>query len=337
MFEEKQNKTTKSRRFWEIRKISFTAILISIAVVFVIIGTQIIFLASIPTFKISFIGLPVKITGFIFGPIVGLLTGLIADLISFMFLPIFFHPFYTLATMMNGVVSGLVGWFFIKFLGYYFGYDIRISFHKRKIVKAKQKILLLKEKLKKVDAKKANKYKDMISKLEVTILYREAKIKRWRIRKYSTTLMNINMIVATSILVAVIFTISIAFALPNIITDEMLEDSVIKNRYVLLGLLVFGFSTMGVFIIVGRFKIKPEKYTIFVPIIIFSALLEFINVPILSMADATSLSGNISKWPLFIITHIATSPIKIWINLTIIYYSYSIVFGLINKNQSIVY
>ncbi|UUD37125.1 Uncharacterised protein [Mycoplasmopsis californica] len=332
-----KNNNQGPRRFWGIRKISFTAILISIAVVFAIIGTQIILVASIPTFKISFIGLPVKITGFIFGPIVGILTGLMADLISFMILPVFFHPLYTLATVMNGIVSGIIGWFFIKFLGYYFGYDIRITFHKKRIAKAKRKIALLKKQALDANAALSERNKEIISKLEIKILYREAKIKRWHIKKYSTTLMNINMIVALTILAGIICTISVSLSMPQIVSDEMLKDSVIKNRYVLLGLLVFGFSTMAIFVIVGRFKIKPERYTVFVPIIIFSALLEFINVPLLSMADAASLSGQMDRWPLFIVTHIATSPIKIWVNLTVIYYSYSIVSNLINRNENVVY
>ena len=126
-------------RFWSIRKISFTSILIAIGVIFVIIGTQLLFLASIPTFKISVIGLPIKITGFIFGPIVGILVGLISDLISFMMFPIFFEPLYIVATMMNGFISGIIGWFFLSFLDYYFGFKVRINYNRRKLKYIKNK------------------------------------------------------------------------------------------------------------------------------------------------------------------------------------------------------
>ncbi|EFF41418.1 ECF transporter S component, partial [Mycoplasmopsis alligatoris] len=67
---------------WTIRKIVFVAILVAIAVVFTIIGNQLLPIVSIPTIKISFIGLPVKITGFIFGPIIGFFVGLLSDLLS---------------------------------------------------------------------------------------------------------------------------------------------------------------------------------------------------------------------------------------------------------------
>ncbi|UWV83480.1 hypothetical protein [Mycoplasmopsis felis] len=39
------------------------------------------------TYKFSFIGLPVKITGFIFGPIIGIFVGIVSDFLSLLFIP----------------------------------------------------------------------------------------------------------------------------------------------------------------------------------------------------------------------------------------------------------
>lgn len=331
-FKTKTHKT--KRRFWDIRKISFAAILIAIAVVFAIIGTQILVVASLPTFKISFIGLPIKITGFIFGPFVGVLTGLISDLISFVMLPVFFNPLYTVATMMNGLISGIVGWFFVKVLNYYFGYDIRIKWHKKRIEKYNFKINQLKQN--NINWKTDDKITNTISHYQVKILYLETKIKRWEFQKYSKTLVNINMIFSILILSIIIVTIAVLFSSPTIVTDEIINKAIIKNRWGLLALLVTGFGTMLIFIVVARFKMKPEKFTIIVPIIIFSAILELVNVPILSIADATVYAKS-NQWPFYMFTHIITSPIKIWINLTVIYYAYTIMSKLINKNSEVVY
>jgi len=36
-------------------------------------------------------GLPVKLTGYIFGPVIGAMTGALSDLISFLMRPTYFH------------------------------------------------------------------------------------------------------------------------------------------------------------------------------------------------------------------------------------------------------
>lgn len=331
-----EKKQKHKQRFWDIRKITFSAILIAIAVVFAIIGTQIIAVASLPQFKVSFIGLPIKITGFIFGPIVGVLTGLIADLISFMMMPIFFHPLYTLATVMNGLISGLVGWFFVKFLGFYFGYNIRVRHHNQKIKKYKAKIAEAKSN----DDSDLNQHTlNQIDKWEINIIHYEAAIKKWEHKKISKTLININWIVSSIILVTIIIILSVCLLDHNIIHDDFIAKTFMPNRYGLLAFLVTGFSTMLIYIAVIRFKLESSKFVIIIPIIIFSAFIEIINVPILSSADALmNDTKNLVQDALKLsITHVITSPIKIWFNLTIIYYSYKVIVKLINKNTDFVY
>ncbi|SYV93346.1 Uncharacterised protein, partial [Mycoplasmopsis synoviae] len=51
--------------------------------------------------------------------------------------------------------------------------------------------------------------------------------------------------------------------------------------------------------IYGKFKIKSSRYLVMVPIIIFSAVLEIVNLPILSFADLFAL-GNSSIKDIFL-------------------------------------
>ena len=98
------------RKTWDNRKIAFVSILIATSVAFVLITTKFIPIAALPSFKIMVGGLPIKLTGYIFGPIIGAVTGLIADLISFLLVPVFYNWWYALAFSMAGFLPGLIGW-----------------------------------------------------------------------------------------------------------------------------------------------------------------------------------------------------------------------------------
>ncbi|UWV77748.1 hypothetical protein [Mycoplasmopsis cynos] len=95
---------------------------------------------------------------------------------------------------------------------------------------------------------------------------------------------------------------------------------------------------MVLFIIFSRFKLKSKFFLTIAPIISFSAVLELVNVPILSYADLLSIGGgdknNIYIW---VTQHILLSPIKIWFNVFVVFFSYSIVYKLINKNEALSY
>lgn len=312
---------------WTIRKIVFVAILVAIAVVFTIIGNQLLPIVSIPTIKISFIGLPVKITGFIFGPIIGFFVGLLSDLLSMLFVPpTAYNPLYTLATSMNGLIAGIVGWFFLKFLKFYFGGEYRINVYEAKIFKLSLKY---KYALSNNNEAKAEKYANLI------ILANNRKNNFKRTGSHNL-LLNINLTTASILIGSLILflVILVGFIVPQI----YIESSLIKNRWGLMVFMISGFATMLIFLFVARFRLSESRYLILVPIVIFSALLELINVPILSIADTYALgTGNLDHIFLWIFTHIATSPIKIWFNMFVIYYSYSIIASLIYKNENLSY
>ena len=93
---------------------SYTSIMIAVAVVFVIIGSMLFAITAYPSFKISFAGLPVKLAGYLLGPLVGAVTGFLTDIISFLFLPTFYFPGYSLTLAITGMIPGIVMWIMIK-------------------------------------------------------------------------------------------------------------------------------------------------------------------------------------------------------------------------------
>ena len=99
-------------RQWTNRKIAFVSILIATSVAFILVFSNIAPIAAIPSFKLMAGGLPVKLTGYIFGPFIGGITGVISDLISFTMRPTFIHFYYILAWMIAGFIPGTIGYFF---------------------------------------------------------------------------------------------------------------------------------------------------------------------------------------------------------------------------------
>lgn len=319
---------------WSIRKISFVAILIAISVTFTIIGVQIVPLVAIPTYKISFIGLPVKISGFIFGPLIGFIVGFISDFISFMMIPNVFNPLYTLATTVDGLISGIVGWLFVKFLKYFFGGEFRYTYLESEMVKTKHHIddLII------YSPELTPKIRKKINALQRRIIFLGEKRKNILINGTKNQLMNISL--TTALIILSIISLLIIWVVGFKISQKILDQGVISNRIAIILIMLIGYAFMSIFLIIARFKMKPSKYLIIVPIVIFSAIIELINVPLLSLADVTSFTSGTNKQEkifLFIFQHIFFSPIKIWFNMFIIFFTYNVIAPLIYKNEDIYY
>ncbi|WP_381414905.1 hypothetical protein NPX79_02695 [Spiroplasma endosymbiont of Anurida maritima] len=62
-----------------------------------------------PPIRIAFEGVMVKISGFIFGPIVGVISAIVTDFIVMLFVPSFVHIAFILVIIFFGLVSGFVG------------------------------------------------------------------------------------------------------------------------------------------------------------------------------------------------------------------------------------
>ncbi|EIE39970.1 hypothetical protein MCANUF31_01676 [Mycoplasmopsis canis UF31] len=311
---------------WTIKKMVFVAILIAISVSFAVVVVQIMPLAVIPSFKISFIGLPIKITGFIFGPVIGMFVGLISDILSILFIPpAGYHPLYTVAAAVNGLVAGIFGLYFMQILKTAFSPEYKIQ----RIV---QKISILGIKFNKAKMLNNEKKADMYA-LKI-IKYNNRK-KYVEDRDNYTMLKNINLFVSIVVLSLVL---GIVLSIISNSSQQILDRSFITNKKILLILMSLGTISMMFFSIFGRFKFKNNTFLAIAPIISFSAVLELVNVPILSYADLFSIGGG-DKDDIFIwITqHVILSPVKIWFNVFVIYFSYTIVHKLINKNNALSY
>ncbi|VEU71032.1 ECF transporter S component [Mycoplasmopsis glycophila] len=314
---------------WTIRKMAFVAILIAISVAFTIISAQIVPLVNIQSYKFSFIGLPIKISGFIFGPFVGLFVGIVSDFLSLLFIPpAGYNPVYTVAIAVNGIVSGIFGFYFVQFIKNAFSKDYRLA-------KISVKIYLLNIKYNNYQAKE-NFY--LVDKYANKIIRLQHKSKYISEDSSNKLLANIYLINGVAFLLMVAAIIGIYMSIAYDRNPAILNNSLIRDKTILLILMISGILLMVVFIIIGRFTLKLERYTVLVPIIVFSAFLELINTPILSVGDVLSLgSGNFDNYFFWVSQHILTSPIKIWFNMFVIYYSYMIVSKLINKNSHLTY
>ncbi|ATO30943.1 hypothetical protein CO229_02340 [Mycoplasmopsis bovirhinis] len=311
---------------WTLKKMAFVAILIAISVSFAIVVVQIMPLVIIPSFKISFISLPIKITGFIFGPWTGLFVGLISDFLSILFVPpVGYNFLYTVAAGINGFIPGV--------FSVYFMYFLKESFSlKYKVDKINHKIKLLGVKYQEAkllgNLAKAHEY-------SLQIINYDQKRSQINKEQNNSLLMNINLLVSIIILT---LSLGIILSIINYSPQDIINRSFITDKRILFILMSFGSLSMMLFVIFGRFKFKAHLYNTLLPIISFSAILELANLPILSYADLFSFGGS-NKEDVFIwlTQHILLSPIKIWFNIFVVYFSYIIIYRIINKNSALSY
>ncbi|MCK5807006.1 MAG: ECF transporter S component [Mycoplasmataceae bacterium] len=259
------------KKTWTNKKIAFVAILVATSVAFVLVFTRIAPIASLPSFKLMAGGLPIKLTGYIFGPLIGAVTGALADVISFTITPTYIHWWYTLAFAAAGAVPGIVG------------YLMNRRWKKREEVEAARE------------------------------------------SKYSI----VNFIITLSVLGSIFVGLFLFIALED---SSRFADSMISNKWAFLAIATSGVGTMLIATIVFRFVLKPKTFNAILPIIVFSALLEVVNTPLVTMGDIASwdLKGEF----LTVLTgHLLLSPLKIWGNMIIILIAYKIVSPLIyNKS-----
>lgn len=309
-----------SYRKWSSKRIAFVGVLISISVVFFLISVRIVPISALPSFKFSFIGLPIKITGFIFGPIVGLITGVIADLISFVLIPTYYHFLYTLAVGVAGFIPGICAYYFFNLNEIFFSkkykifkYTEIVEFFKRQYDEA----------LFRNSSIDIQYFSEKIAYYEVKIILLENKHK-------PTAMINFSFISTLIILALQIFVIISIFAsLDNSIFEH---NRFIKNKTFYIVLTISGFLLMCVVIIVYRLFLR-RKYETFIEImaiISLCAILEFVNVILLSWADSSSLKTDF--W-VNLTGHTLTSPVKIFFNLAIILATYKIVNPLVRSKE----
>lgn len=253
---------------WTSKKIAFVSILIATSVAFVLVFTRIAPIASLPSFKLMAGGLPIKLTGYIFGPLIGALTGAVSDIISFTITPTYIHWWYTIAFTLAGAIPGVIGY----------------------------------------------------------LMNRRWKSKDEVDKGFETKVNNVNFI-ATLIILASIFVALLTFVLFQ--GEEVFANQeIIKNKWVFLVISTSGVMSMFIATVVFRFVLKSKTMNSILPIIAFSALLELVNTPLISLGDK-EVWGLDKSFVTILTGHLLMSPVKIWGNMIVILIAYRIVSPLI--------
>ncbi|AZZ65297.1 ECF transporter S component [Metamycoplasma phocicerebrale] len=315
-----RSQTNISYRKWNPKKIAFVGVLIAISVVFFLISVRILPISALPAFKFSFIGLPIKITGFIFGPIVGFITGVLADFISFALVPTYYNFLYTLAVAVAGFIPGIAAYYFFNINELFFSRNYRIFKYKQRVEFFK---IQFAEALAKGNSLDLQYFSEKIAFYEVKIILLENK-------KKPTAMVNFSFISTICLLVVqIVLIIAIFSKLDNSIFEH---NRFIKNRNFYMILTTSGFMAMVLFVVLYRFLLR-KKFQTFIEvmaIITFCAVLELINTILLAWADTSTLKTDF--WVNFT-AQTLTSPIKIFFNLAIILATYKVVSSLVRSKE----
>ncbi|BDX52845.1 hypothetical protein JPM7_4520 [Metamycoplasma equirhinis] len=315
-----RSQTSISYRKWNSKRIAFVGVLIAISVVFFLISVRILPISALPSIKFGFIGLPIKITGFIFGPIVGFITGILADLISFALVPTYYNFLYTLAVAIAGFIPGIAAYYFFNINEIFFSRKYRIYKFNEIINYFK---IQYDEALLKGNSEDLQYFSEKIAYYEVKVIMLENKLK-------PSAMLNFSFISTLAMLAIQVLIILVIFSkLDNSIFEH---NRFIKNKNFYIILTCSGFVGMGIFVILYRIFLKKNYQTFIeaMAIIGFCVILEFINVVILSWADTETLKTDF--W-VNITGQTITSPIKIFFNLAIILATYKIVAPLVRSKE----
>ncbi len=92
----------------QIHNIVMISLFSAIATVVLIFFSKINNITLIPNVRVAFEGVLVKLSGFLFGPIVGLISAFVTELVVIIFIPTYFHYKYLLVLMAFGFFAGLI-------------------------------------------------------------------------------------------------------------------------------------------------------------------------------------------------------------------------------------
>ncbi|MBD5423387.1 MAG: hypothetical protein HDR43_02740 [Mycoplasma sp.] len=304
---------------WDSKRIAFISILIAMSISFVIIGTRFAAVTFFPSFKLSLAGLPIKIIGYIFGPLVGFISGFTTDVISFIFMPAFYYPLYSIALGISGMLPGIAAIIFNKKISK--NRILKRLNNKKTLVYYKMKLSIIKqnqEKLKYFE----KKYEKLTKKID--------KMKSWKKERYQLNYGLITSLVAISIVLITLISIFI-FIPQEKITESFKDKGILQyidDKIIFITIVALGIITCMIALVVFRFKMKPQTFMQFAAIVTFVIYTEFINIPIIAYADYKALRIDFMA---SMIGSLATSMIKIWFNLVIISFAIKIVLPIINK------
>lgn len=315
-----RSQTNISYRKWNSKRIAFVGVLIAISVVFFLISVRIMPISALPSIKFSFIGLPIKITGFIFGPIVGMITGILADIISFALVPTYYNFLYTIAVAVSGFVPGFAAYYFFNINELFFSRTYRIFKYKETIDYFKEQYDIA---LTIGNSEDMQYFSEKIAFYEVKIIILECK-------KKPIAMINFSFISTLIILGIQVLIILAIFS--NLDPSIFEKNRFVKNKKFYMFLTSIGFIGMMIFVSLYRIFLKKkfETFLEIMAIISFSAVLEIVNVILLAWADTSTLKTDF--WVNFTAQSLF-SPVKIFFNLAIILATYKVVAPLIKSKE----
>ena len=100
------------------KNIAYITMLSSVSVVATIIVSIIIPITVLPPIRIAFEGLMIKITGYMFGPIIGIICAAVTDILVMLFVPSYISVYYMFCIIFTGFLAGIAGIFKIKLKDY---------------------------------------------------------------------------------------------------------------------------------------------------------------------------------------------------------------------------
>jgi len=101
------------------KNIAYITMLSSVSVVATIVISVIIPLPVLPAFRIAIEGLMIKITGYLFGPVIGIICAGITDMLVMLFVPSYIHPLYIFCVVLTGFLAGVAGVLKLKLKDYW--------------------------------------------------------------------------------------------------------------------------------------------------------------------------------------------------------------------------
>lgn len=100
------------------KNIAYITMLSSVSVVATIIISITIPLTVLPPIRIAIEGLMIKITGYMFGPVIGIICASVTDILVTLFVPSYISPVYIFCIIFTGFLAGIAGILKVKLNDY---------------------------------------------------------------------------------------------------------------------------------------------------------------------------------------------------------------------------
>lgn len=91
------------------KNIAYITMLTSVSVVATIVVSLTIPITVLPPVRLAIEGLMIKISGYMFGPVIGIISATITDILVMLFVPSYINPVYIFCIILMGFLAGIAG------------------------------------------------------------------------------------------------------------------------------------------------------------------------------------------------------------------------------------